>query len=251
MNVVIVEDEKLSADHLTLLLHKIDDNIQVIKYLDTVKSTVQAFKEGLQADLLFLDIHLADGNSFEIFSNIQLDIPIVFTTAYDHYAIQAFKQNSIDYLLKPVLLQDLKFALEKFKKQQQTTNKQLIENITTAYQQMHKQYKSRFLVKIGQTIDTIQTDDIHHFETHDSLSFLITDKGNRYPIDYTLDQLETMLQPKDFFRMNRKIIIHFKSIEKVNTYFNGRLSVSAKRLEGDARIVSRERVGDFKDWLDQ
>lgn len=250
MKVVIVEDEKLSADHLSLLLHKIDDNIQVVKYLDTVKATVQAFKEGLQADLLFLDIHLADGNSFEIFSNIQIDVPIVFTTAYDHYAIQAFKQNSIDYLLKPVLLQDLKFALEKFKKQQQTTSKQLIENITTAYQQMNKQYKSRFLVKIGQTIDTIQTDDIHHFETQDSLSFLITDKGNRYPIDYTLDQLETMLQPKDFFRMNRKIIIHFKSIEKVNTYFNGRLSISAKRLEGDARIVSRERVGDFKQWLD-
>lgn len=250
MNVVIVEDEKLSADHLTLLLHKIDDNIQVIKYLDTVKATVQAFKEGLQADLLFLDIHLADGNSFEIFSNIQLDIPIVFTTAYDHYAIQAFKQNSIDYLLKPVLLQDLKFALEKFKKQQQTANKQLIENITAAYQQMHKQYKSRFLVKTGQTIDAIQSDDIHHFETQDSLSFLITEKGNRYPIDYTLDQLETMLQPRDFFRINRKVIIHFKSIEKVNTYFNGRLSVSAKRIEGDARIVSRERVGDFKQWLD-
>jgi len=126
----------------------------------------------------------------------------------------------------------------------------LIENITTAYQQLNKQYKTRFLVKIGQAIDTIQTDAIHHFETHESLSFLMTTKGNRYPIDYTLDQLETMLQPKDFFRINRKIILHIQSIEKVNTYFNSRLAIATKFLDGDARIVSRDRVNDFKIWLD-
>jgi DNA-binding LytR/AlgR family response regulator len=250
MKVVIVEDEKLSAEHLALLLQRIDSSIEVVRYLDTVKGTVKAFREGLEADLLFVDIHLADGNSFEIFNQIQTDTPLIFTTAYDQYAIQAFKQNSIDYLLKPIALKDVAFALEKYKKQAQKANKSLIENITTAYQQLNKTYKNRFLVKIGQTIDSIKIDEIHHFETEESLSFLVTTKGSRYPIDYTLDQLETMLQPKDFFRINRKIILHIQSIEKVNTYFNSRLSIATKFLDGDARVVSRDRVNDFKMWLD-
>jgi len=250
MKVVIIEDEKLTAEHLTMLLQKIDTSIEVVYYLDTVKSTINAFKTGLQADLLFLDIHLADGNSFEIFNNIQIDIPIIFTTAYDNYAIQAFKQNSIDYLLKPISLNDLQFALEKYRKQQQIVNQNIIENITNAYQSLNKEYKSRFLVKHGQTIETIQTDDIHHFETQESLSFLFTTKGIRFPVDYTIEQLHTMLRPKDFFRINRKIIIHIKSIEKVNTYFNGRLIIKTKFLDDDARVVSRERVNDFKKWLD-
>jgi DNA-binding LytR/AlgR family response regulator len=250
MKVIIIEDEKLSAEHLNLLLQKIDPSIEVIQYLEAVKATVKAFQEGLNADLLFMDIHLADGNSFEIFSKIQTDIPIIFTTAYDNYAIQAFKQNSIDYLLKPISLVDLKFAIEKFKKQQISPQKQLIENITLAYQQLNKQYKTRFLIKSGQTIDTIQTEDIHHFETQDSLSFLVTNKGGRYVIDYTLDQLEDTVSPKDFFRINRKTIIHIKAIEKVSTYFNSRLSILTNFLKGEANVVSRERVNDFKAWLD-
>ena len=250
MKIVIVEDEKPSAEHLFMLLQRIDSSIEVVQYLDTVKGTIKAFQEGLEADLLFLDIHLADGNGFEIFNNIQIETPIIFTTAYDQYAIKAFKQNSIDYLLKPIALKDVQFALEKYKKQAQKSNKNLIENITTAYQQLHKSYKNRFLVKMGQSIDTIQTDEIHHFETQESLTFLVTNKGNRYAIDYTLEQLENLLQPKDFFRINRKIIMRIQSIEKVNTYFNSRLSVVTKFLEGDARIVSRDRVNDFKMWLD-
>ena len=250
MKVVIVEDEKLSADHLSLLLQRINSNIQIINYFDSVKATTTAFEEGLQADLLFLDIHLADGKSFEIFTKIKLDIAIIFTTAYDNYAIQAFKQNSIDYLLKPISQKDLNYALEKYNNQQQIGNKRLIDNITTAYEQLNKQYKSRFLVKIGQSISTVQTDDIHHFESQDSLSFLVTNKGSRYAIDYTLDQLEDTVSPKDFFRINRKIILQIKVIEKVNTYFNGRLSITTKLLKGDTNLVSRERVNDFRAWLD-
>ncbi len=250
MKVVIVEDEKLSGEHLALLLQRLDNTIEVVQYLDTVKGTIKAFQEGLQIDLLFLDIHLADGNSFEVFDKMHIDTPIIFTTAYDQYAIQAFKQNSIDYLLKPIAQKDLAFALEKFKKQEQKATKNLIENITTAFQQSNKQYKTRFLVKKGQTIDSIKTDEIHHFETEESLSFLITTKGNRYPIDYTLDQLEALLEPKEFFRINRKVILHIQSIEKLNTYFNSRLSIATKFLDGDARIVSRDRVNDFKMWLD-
>ena len=250
MKVVIIEDEKLSAEHLTVLLQKIDSSVVVINSFDTIKASVTAFKEGLNADLIFMDIHLADGNSFEIFNQIEIEMPIIFTTAYDNYAIQAFKQNSIDYLLKPIGLQELQFALEKFKKQQQLGNKDLISSISMAYQQMNKEYKTRFLVKSGQTIDTIKIEEIHHFETQESLSFLVTNKGNHHLIDYTLEQLESMLQPKDFFRINRKIILNIHSIEKVSTYFNSRLSIATKFLDNDARIVSRDRVNDFKKWLD-
>jgi DNA-binding LytR/AlgR family response regulator len=250
MKVVIIEDEKLSAEHLSVLLQKIDPSITVIKYCDTITASVTAFKEGLNADLIFMDIHLADGNSFEIFNQIELEVPVIFTTAFDNYAIQAFKQNSIDYLLKPIAFQDLHFSIDKFKKQQQSGNKDLISSIASAYMQINKEYKTRFLVKLGQTIDSIKTEEIHHFETKDSLSFLSTNKGNHYLIDYTLDQLETILNPKDFFRINRKIILHIQSIEKVSTYFNSRLSITSKFLDNDSRIVSRDRVNDFKKWLD-
>lgn len=250
MNIVIIEDENLSAEHLTNLLQKIDLSIAVINYFDTVSASAKAFNEGLTADLIFMDIHLADGNSFEIFSQVKLEIPVIFTTAFDNYAIQAFKQNSIDYLLKPIALQDLQFAIDKFEKQKKSGNEELISSIAMAYQQMNKEYKTRFLVKLGQTIDSIPIEDIHHFETKESLSFLVTNKGNHYPIDYTLDQLETLIQPKQFFRINRKIILNIQSIEKVSTYFNSRLSITAKFLDNEGRIVSRERVNDFKKWLD-
>ncbi len=249
MKVIIVEDEKLTAEHITQQLQKIDNSIEVVQYLDTVKATIEAFRNGLIADLLFLDVHLADGNSFEIFNTIQIDIPIIFTTAFDKYAIQAFKQNSIDYLLKPISLNDLKFAIDKYHKQQQTLNKNLIEKIVTVYQQTNKHYKSRFIVKHGKTIETIETNEIHHFETQESLSFIITSKNIRFAIDYTLEQLETLLQPNDFFRINRKIIIYIKSIEKVSTFFNGRLIIKTNYLDDDARIVSRERVSKRLDLI--
>lgn len=250
MKAVIVEDEKPSAEHLTLLLQRLDSTIEVVQYLDTVRGTVQAFQEGLQADLLFLDIHLADGNSFEIYNHVHLETPIIFTTAYNQYAINAFKQNSIDYLLKPIALKDLAFALEKFKKQTQASHKSLLDSVAAAYQQMNKSYKSRFIVKKGQAIESVATSDIHHFESKESLTFLITTKGNRYPIDYPLDQLEGILDPNDFFRINRKIIIHIQSVDKVTTYFNSRLAITKKFLDDESCIVSRDRVNGFKQWLD-
>jgi DNA-binding LytR/AlgR family response regulator len=250
MKVVIIEDEKLSAEHLALLLNKVDVNIEIVKYIDTVKATINLFEDGLECDLIFMDIHLADGNSFEVFSQIEIETPIIFTTAYDNYAIQAFKQNSIDYLLKPVTLQDVQFAMDKYNKQQQTTNWKQFETFAKSYHQLNNPYKTRFIVKVGETIDTIQTNEIHHFETKESLSFLVTNKGKKYIIEYTLDQLEKLLPPKDFFRINRKIIIYIQAIEKVQTYFNSRLSITANKLEGDSQIVSRERVIEFKKWLD-
>ncbi len=251
MKVVIIEDEKLSAEQLTLFLHRIDVTIEIIKYLETVKESIIFFQQEHDIDLIFLDIHLADGNSFEIFKHTTITTPIIFTTAFDKYAIDAFKQNSIDYLLKPIAIQDLQFAITKLKQQQQISTKKLLENISVAYQQTSKTYKNRFLVKQGQTIDSIETKDIHHFETQESITFLVLATGKRFPIDNTLDQLETILSPTDFFRVNRKIIIHFNSIQKTNTYTNGRLQIQSLFLTQDACIVSRERVHDFKMWLDQ
>jgi DNA-binding LytR/AlgR family response regulator len=249
MKAIIIEDEILSAEHLTMLLKKIDVDIAVFQYMDTVKATVNAFKSGLQCDLIFMDIHLADGNAFEIFSQINIETPIIFTTAYDNYAIQAFKKNSVDYLLKPVSFQDLKFSIDKFKSQHESNNNRLYETLARTYKKLNEQYKTRFIVKTGETINTIQTHDILHFESYESYSYLINKQGKRYIIEYSLDQLEKLLPPQDFFRINRKIIIHIQVIEKVISHFNSRLLVIAAKLEGDAQIVSRERVIDFKNWL--
>ncbi len=251
MKVVIIEDEKLSAEHLALLLQKTDSSITVLSYIETVREAINAFAAGLKADLLFVDIHLADGNSFDIFSSVDIAIPIIFTTAFDQYAIAAFKQNSIDYLLKPITLKDVQFALDKFKKQQQFSDELLKEKVKLVYSSLNNEYKSRFLVKKGQSIDYIPIEEIHYFETRESISFLVNTKGFRFSVDYTLDEIEGMISPTDFFRINRKIIIHIKAIEKVETYLNGRLNVTCNQLTGDACIVSRERVSDFKKWLDK
>ncbi len=251
MNAIIVEDEKLSAEHLSTLLKRIDPTVHIVATFDSVKKSVEAFHSGLSADLLFLDIHLADGLSFDIFSKIALEIPVIFTTAYDEYAIKAFKVNSIDYLLKPVGITELKEALEKFKKLSQGQQVRMLENITTAYQAMNKQYKGRFMVKMGDTIASVKTDDVALFIAEDGIALLVTAAGKRYPVDYTLDQLEALVAPESFFRINRKALIHINSVQKVSPYLNSRLKISAPHLGDEAAVVSRERVNDFKLWLDK
>ena len=252
MNVVIIEDEKVSADYLASLLQEISPSIKVILFLDSVEASIEAFKNGLEADLLFVDIHLSDGNSFEIFSSIPNSIPIIFTTAFDNYAIQAFKQNSIDYLLKPIQFIDLKMAIDKYNRLQNAGNiDQVILAIAKNYGLQTNSFKSRFLVKKGQIIDSIPVELVHHFEIKDGLSFLVNQKSNRFTLDYTFDELETILDPKIFFRINRKTIIHFQSIQKIATYFNGRLIITTQSIEPENCIVSRERVSGFKKWLDK
>ena len=251
MKVIIIEDELLSADLLVRMLHKIDMSIEIVAVLDSVKAAAEAFQKCLTADLLFLDIHLADGLSFDLFSLVTIDIPVIFTTAYSEYAIKAFEVNSVGYLLKPISQDDVCRALDKYKKFGQKEKDTLIENISNVFRQLSRQYKSRFMVKQGSTIDSIKTDDIHHFITHDGITFLVALQGKRYAVDYTLDQLENLLSPDDFFRINRKVILSIRSIQKVNTYFNSRLAITTAHLDGEAAIVSRERVNDFKSWLDK
>lgn len=250
MRAIIIEDEKLSADYLASMLKRIDPGIEVIANYDSVKTSIQEFQKGITADILFVDIHLADGLSFDIFSTIRIETPVIFTTAYDDYAIKAFKLNSVDYLLKPIGLEDLKQALEKFKKLNISTQNKQIESLSEAYLKMNKQYKNRFIVKMGENIIPVKSEEIVHFIAEDGIVLLVTNSNKRYPIDYTLDQLENMIDPRSFFRMNRKVIIYLNAISKVGTYFNSRLKISSSVLEDEACIVSRDRVNDFKKWLD-
>lgn len=251
MKVIIIEDEKLSAEHLQNLLKRIDPAIEVSATIDTVKKALETFAGGVNADLLFVDIHLADGLSFEIFSKIAIDTPVIFTTAYDEYAIKAFKLNSVDYLLKPIGKDDLKTALDKYKKLNKVNRASIVEDIAIAYKELNKQYKNRFMVKMGDAITTIKTEDIAHFIFEDGLVMVVTNTGMRYALDYTLDNLETILSPDTFFRINRKVIVNINSIQKVSPYFNSRLRLNSGNLKDDDATVSRERVNDFKKWLDR
>jgi DNA-binding LytR/AlgR family response regulator len=251
MNAIIIEDEKLSAEHLCTLLKRIDSEINIIAQFDTVKKSVEAFQKGIKADILFVDIHLADGISFDIFSKVTIDIPVIFTTAFDEYAIKAFKLNSIDYLLKPIGIQELNDAVTKFKKMNGSRLMLTIENVTDVYKSLNKQYKNRFMVKMGDCIISIKTDEVIHFIAEDGISLLVTQAGKRYPVDYTLDQLETLVDPKLFFRINRKVLIHINAVQKISSYFNSRLKINSSLLDEEATIVSRERVNDFKFWLDK
>lgn len=251
MKIIVIEDEKLSAELLCNLLKKIDSNIEVIDIYDSVKSAVAKFKSGIKADLLLVDIHLADGLSFELFSKVTIDTPVIFTTAYDEYAIQAFKHNSVDYLLKPIGIEDLRAALNKFQKYNQLDQKIIIENIAKHYQNVEPTYKSRFMVKKGEYIHSIKTEDIKHFISENGLVLIATQEPRRYHIDYILDELERILPPHQFFRINRKVIINIQAIDQVATYFNGRLKINSEQLSEEDGIVSRERVADFKTWLDQ
>jgi DNA-binding LytR/AlgR family response regulator len=251
MKAIIIEDEKLSAEHLCNLLKRIDDTIEIIATFDSVKKSIAAFQKGIKADVLFVDVHLADGLSFDIFSKTNIETPIIFTTAYDEYAIKAFKLNSVDYLLKPIGSDDLKIAVDKLKKISNQNQSTIIENIANAYQNLNKQYKNRFMVKLGDSIVSIKTEDVFHFISEDGITLMATSTGKRYAVDYTLDQLEELISPDLFFRINRKVLISMSAIQKVSSYFNSRLKINSDLLDDEQSIVSRERVNEFKAWLDK
>jgi DNA-binding LytR/AlgR family response regulator len=251
MKALIVEDEPLSAVHLKTLLNKVAPEIEVINMLDSVKSTVHFLKEKPVIDLLFLDIHLADGLSFEIFQQTEVLQPVIFTTAYDEYAIKAFKVNSVDYLLKPIGLSDLKTAINKFNTQHASINNANNIKAQMAFEMMSKAQKTRFIVKMGENLSSIKTEEIAYFIAEDGIVILVTKEGKRFPIDYTMDALEAVLNKEQFFRINRKLILNIEQIIQVQTYFNGRLKIKLKLVLNDDCIVSRERVADFKKWLDQ
>ena len=256
MNVLIIEDEKPAAQHLTTLLRRYNNSLIVLDQLDTVKKAVRWLTEQPAPDLIFMDIQLADGLSFTIFEQVTVPAPVIFTTAYDQYAIQAFKVNSVDYLLKPIGMDELSAAMQKFEKWHYSAAPATM--VTTTMSQIQQaigmlttQYKSRFVVKVGEHIKAIPVEDILYFLSQEKMTYAQTQEGRRYIIDYSLDQVENLVDPQVFFRISRQWMVRFAAIEDVIAYSGSRLKLKLKHSSDNSVLVSRERVAAFRQWLDQ
>ncbi|MFC3416256.1 LytR/AlgR family response regulator transcription factor [Algoriphagus hitonicola] len=251
-SILIIEDEKPAADRLLQLIKPHFDDVNFIKPIDSIVAAVDYFMTYPHPDLIFCDIQLADGLSFEIFRKVKLSTPIIFTTAFDQYAIEAFRVNAVDYLLKPIDPVDLKRAVDKYKSQQMppSLSPVLIEKLLRIAPSGNE-FKKRFLVRFGEKIQSISSDDIYFFYSEERVTFLVTTKGKKYVLDQTLEKTEYQLDPHVFFRLNRKYIASFHSIEEVITYSNSRLKVKLKSCEDSEILVSREKVSDLKAWFDQ
>ncbi len=250
MQVVIVEDEKLAADKLHLLLSQIDSGIKVLKVLESVEDAVNWFANHPSPDLVFMDIQLDDGISFEIFESVKIKAPIIFTTAYDEYAIRAFQVNSVDYLLKPIELSALEKALRKYKTVF-SGEKITDESLTRLVGQMSNQYKSRFFIKVGIKYQSIPVKDICCFFVEERNSFIQTVTGKSLDVDYSLDQLQKMVDPSLFFRINRNVLVHLNCIDEIISYSSSRLKLKLASGFNPDPIVSRDKVSEFKKWMDR
>ena len=250
MKILIIEDENLAAKRLIKLVKEQLPDAEIFGNLDTITASVEWLKNNTEPDLIFLDIQLADGISFEIFEKVRVKSPIIFCTAYDQYAIKAFKLNSIDYLLKPIDPQDLIQALNKFKAGLKTPEITL-EQLTTLLLPNQKTYKTRFLVKSGDRIQTVDIQEIRYFFSEDKLTLLQTKEGKKFVIDYILDEIEELVDPQFFFRLNRKYISAIHAIKSIHTYSNTRLKILLENSDDNDILVSREKVATFKAWLGQ
>ncbi len=254
MTILLIEDETLAADRLKNMLVEIEPTLEVVSQLKTVEASIQWLQNNPHPDLIFSDIRLLDGLCFEIFESVKVEAPIVFTTAYDQYAIKAFEVNSIDYLLKPVELNKLKAALEKASRRTVKNETQSVVNYTELLkllQQSQQQYKSRFMVRLGQKIVAIPVEKIAYFFSESKLTYLVTHDQKKYPIDQTLDELTSLLDPRIFFRINRQFIITFQSIAEIHPYFKGRMKLTLSPAATEEVIISSERTPEFKKWIDQ
>lgn len=250
MNVLIIEDEHLAASKLEIMIRAIDPDIKVMARLESVLDSINWLNENEKPDLIFMDIQLDDGICFEIFDSVKIETPIIFTTAYDSYAIKAFQVNSVDYLLKPIEEQALSKSLEKYKSIY-SSKKTHDEKLKFVFDQMINNYKTRFFVKIGNHFHSISVNEIQCFLIQERGTFLRTINGKKYDLDYSLDQIQKLVDPAKFFRINRNYLIHIDSIQDIYSYSSNRLGVKLKMLDHLDMIVSREKVADFKKWLDR
>lgn len=251
MKVIIVEDEKPAARRLSRMLA--ENNIEAEALLHSVEEAIDWFKSNTHPDLIFLDIQLSDGLSFEIFDAVEVKSAIIFTTAYDEYALQAFKLNSIDYLLKPIDEDDLEVAVTKFKSripQNQSVTLDFNDIKKLLVNPIEREYKKRFSVKVGQHLKLINIDDIECFFSENKGTYVHTSEGRNYLLDVTLDNLEKELEPQTFFRINRKFFVNIHAIRDMVSYTNSRLQIKLSSYNEQDVIVARERVKDFKMWLE-
>ena len=250
MNIIIIEDEKPAARLLQRKVEKL--GLQVNTLLHSVEESIAWFSKNPHPDLIFLDIQLSDGLSFEIFENIEIKSAIIFTTAFDEYALRAFKLNSIDYLLKPIDEDDLEVAVNKFKAQNVKS-----PNFSLDFEAIKKMlinpleigYKKRFTIKMGQQLKMVPVDDIECFYSENKGTYLHTTDNRNYLVDQTLEQIETEIDPKSFFRVSRKFIVAIRSIKEIQIHSNSRLKIILPTYKEDEVIVSREKVNDFKAWI--
>lgn len=250
MNLVIIEDEARSARNLERMLKKYDSTIHVLAQLPSVRESVAWFAQNPTPDLVLMDIHLEDGLAFSIFEQIHLTVPIIFTTAYDEYMIKAFKVNSIDYLLKPVEEEELINALTKFKTLRSVSASPDLTQLLQVVQQFRESpYKERFMVSIGTKIRSIETADVAYFYSEDKATFLMTKEGQFLPLEYSLDQLAGLLNPVQFFRVNRQLLVARSAIQMIHTYSAGKLKLDLVPPSRQEVFVSIHRLSDFKDWL--
>lgn len=246
MDFIIIEDEKPAARYLSRLLSKLGWEPRAV--LNSVKESIKWFSENEEPELIFLDIQLGDGLSFEIFETVQPKSAIIFTTAFDEYAIKAFKLNSVDYLLKPINENELKTAIEKYKSQNATVSWDVMQLKSLLSQNFDNKYRERFLVRIGSNLKTIEVENVSCFYSKNKSTYLFVE-SREYPIDSTLTDLENQLNPKDFFRISRNTLVHLKYIDNIVSHSGNRYQLKIKGVEEEL-IVSRERVNDFKQWLE-
>lgn len=251
MNVIIIEDEKPSARRLQRMLKSLE--LEAETMLHSVEESIEWFQNNKHPDLIFLDIQLSDGLSFEIFEAIAIKSAVIFTTAYDEYALQAFKLNSIDYLLKPIDDDDLKIAVKKFKTrtpQKQSVTLDFNDIKKLLVNPIEREYKKRFSVKVGQHLKLINIEDIECIYSENKGTYVSTISGRNYLLDQTLDQLEDELEPHVFFRVSRKFYVNINAIKDMVSYTNSRLEIKLNHFKTQQIIVARERVKDFKNWLE-
>lgn len=249
MKVIICEDETRAANHLQRLLAKVSPEMTIVAKLESVRDGVKYLQNNPEPELIFSDIQLADGLSFEIYKQVAVKCPIIFTTAYDHYAIEAFQTNGIDYLLKPIEEERLRQAIEKAKHFSPTLALEKIFSISNPTSE--KAYKSRFMVKVGDKIRSVPVEEILVFYSQEKASFIRTSDAHTYCIDYALDQLEPMLDPEKYFRINRKYIVSIDACTNILAWTNSRLRLKIDGIDDSEIIVARERVVEFKSWLDR
>lgn len=250
MTAVIIEDEEIASKRLAQLVTELAPEVTIVGQLTSVENGVNWFSENDMPDIIFLDIQLNDGYGFDILDRLEEHPPVIFTTAYNEYAIRGFKYNGLDYLLKPIVKTELKASLEKFRKNS-TGQLAFSEDKLDALKQLfQKEYKLRFMVKVGNQYRSFNVEEIAFFKSNDGMIYLYTHTRQSHPIEYSLDQLETILNPTQFFRINRKFMVSVKSVAVIHSYFNSRLLLKLLPKEEEKVIVSRERTTNFKRWLD-
>lgn len=254
MKILIVEDEELAVKKLQKMLLSLDKDIEVLDNTDSIAASVDWLKKNDPPDLVLMDIELLDGQSFEIFNQVDVKSPVIFTTSYDEFALKAFKVNSVDYLLKPIQKEDLASALDKYKKMFGAAAPAPSINMEMLVKELQQKlqptsFRKRFLVKNVQKLVSIETDDIAYFYSDGRLNFFKTIDNKKYVVDYTMDEMEEMLDPEKYFRISRSFYVSISSVDQIHDYFGNRLILTLKPAVDKEALVSREKVTEFKKWM--